>query len=76
MAPRRLPRGTRVDAVSLGYKIERPQKERLDAIARNAGVSSAVLIEKMLDHLELTDQGIPVWWEPLPRDGELPIDSA
>lgn len=75
MAPRRLPRGTRKDPVPVGYRIESEYKTRLDNVARNAGVSTSVLIEHMVEHLELTDQGIPVWWTPLPRDEELPINS-
>ncbi|WP_440711641.1 hypothetical protein [Herbiconiux sp. YIM B11900] len=77
MAPRRRPRGTLIDPVSMGYEVERASKARFDAVAERAGVSSAVLFERMVDHLELTDQGLPIWWpEELPRDGELPIDSA
>jgi hypothetical protein len=76
MAAARLPRGTRIEPVALGYKIERAKKERLDAIASNAQVSAAVLIEHMIDRLELTDQGVPVWWTPLPRDEELPITGT
>ena len=77
MAPRRRPRGTLLDPVSMGYEVERASKAKLDAVAERAGVSSAVLFERMVEHLELTDQGLPVWWpEELSRDGELPIDSA
>ncbi|MCJ1697865.1 hypothetical protein MT349_18945 [Rathayibacter caricis] len=76
MAARRLPRGSRKDPVQLGYAVERPIKETLNAIARNAGVSTAVVIERMVEHVELTDQGIPTWWEPLPRDNELPMSAA
>lgn len=75
MAVRRRPRGTLLDPVNMGYQVERVSKEQFDAIAERAGVSSAVLFEAVVEHLELTDQGIPTWWTPLPRDGELPIDS-
>jgi len=61
--------------VPVGWRIERASKSKLDAIAANAGVSAAVLIEQVIDHIELTDQGIPVWFEPLPRDEELPITA-
>ncbi|PPF25747.1 hypothetical protein C5C42_13430 [Rathayibacter sp. AY1F7] len=73
MAARRLPRGSRKDPVALGYEVERPIKERLNAIARNANVSSAVVLTRMIERVELTEQGVPTWWEPLPRDNELPI---
>lgn len=76
MAPRRRPRGTLVDPVPIGYVVERPSKEKFDAVAVRAGISSAVLFEMVVDHLELTDQGLPVWMPRQDRDGELPINSA
>jgi hypothetical protein len=65
-----------MDPVPMGYVVERPSKEKFDAIAVRAGISSAVLFEQIVDHLELTDQGIPTWMPPLERDGELPIGPA
>lgn len=76
MAPRRRPRGTLLDPVPIGYVVERPSKEKFDAVAVRAGISSAVLFEMVVDHLELTDQGLPVWMPQQDRDGELPINSA
>lgn len=63
-----------IDPVATGWEIERAAKERLEAIASNARVSAAVMVEKIIEHVEVTDQGVPVWWEPLPRDEELPIN--
>lgn len=60
----------------MGYVVERVSKKTFDDVAVRAGISSAVLFELVIDHLELTDQGIPTWMNPLDRDGELPIDSA
>lgn len=76
MAPRRRPRGSLVDPISVGYVVEQASKDRLDAIAQNAGVSSSLMYEQLIEHVELTDQGIPVWWKPLPRDEELPINGT
>lgn len=77
MAPRRRPRGSLVDPVPIGYVVERAAKERLDRIADLASVSSAVMFEHILEHLELTSRGLPVTWpEQELHDGELPIDSA
>ncbi|KSU51596.1 hypothetical protein SAMN05216418_0129 [Microbacterium enclense] len=76
MAPRRRPWGSRNDPVALGYEVERPVRDKLRAIADNMGVATSVLIEQMVEHLELTDQGIPAWWEPLPRDDELAMPAA
>ncbi|CAI7614675.1 unnamed protein product [Penicillium discolor] len=65
MAPRRRPRGSLVDPVPLGYVVERSAKERLDRLADQAAVSSAVI------------RGLPVTWpEQELHDGELPIDAA
>jgi predicted DNA-binding protein len=65
------------DPIRTGYEIERAAKDRLDALAAHAGVSSALYFERLIENVELNDQGLPVWWpEELPRDGELPIDSA
>ena len=59
-----------------GWKIERASKLRIESMARNANVSAAVMLELLAEHVELTDQGIPVWMPEKDRAGELPIDSA
>lgn len=79
MAAQRLPRGTRQKPVRLGWAIEERKKQRLEALAAHAGVSGAVFLERLIDHVdtELNDRGLPTWWpEQQPRDGELPIDTA
>lgn len=77
MAPRRRPRGSLVDPVPIGYVVERTAKDRLDQIADLASVSSAVMFEHIMEHLELTSRGLPATWpEQELHDGELPIDSA
>jgi hypothetical protein len=79
MTVRRLPRGTRLETVALGWKVERGSKRTFEAMAANADVSAAVFFEKVVDHLEqeLTLQGLPSWWPAQePADGELPIDTA
>lgn len=61
----------------IGYVVERHAKDRLDAIADAAAVSSAVMFEHIIEHLELTSRGLPVTWpEQQLQDGELPIDAA
>lgn len=77
MAPRRRPRGSLVNPVPLGYVVEGAAKKKLDDIADNAAVSSAVMFEHIMEHLELTARGLPVTWpEQELHDGELPIDAA
>lgn len=69
-------RGSLQDPVIPGWRIERSTKDLADRIAERAGISTSELVDEMVAHLELTDQGIPVWLPPLGRDGELPIDTA
>ncbi|WP_181431234.1 hypothetical protein [Curtobacterium sp. MCBD17_021] len=76
MTARRRPRGTLVDPVLPGWRIERAAKERLETLARNAGVSAAVMVELLTEHVEVTDQGIPVWMPEQDRRQELPIPAA
>ena len=76
MAARRRPRGTLVDPVLPGWRIERAAKERVETLARNAGVSAAVMVELLTQHVEVTDQGIPVWMPEHDRREELPISAA
>lgn len=73
---RRLPRGTRVDPVRTPWLIERSAKERFDAMAHHAGMSSGAFLEAVIDHLasDLTSRGVPSWLpQPPPSEGELPI---
>lgn len=65
-----------VQPVQLAYTVEGASKSRFEAIAKRSGMTGAVFFEAVVDHLELTDQGIPSWVPPLDRDGELPIDTA
>lgn len=67
--------GTRVQPKTLGWEVELESKQRFEAIAKRMGLSYSVFFEQVVEHLELTDQGIPPWAPPLDRDGELPIDS-
>ncbi|MET2012956.1 hypothetical protein ABXJ56_15540 [Microbacterium chocolatum] len=74
MTARKLPRNTRVDPARLSLVIERRRKTRLEQLALHLNVSSAALLEAMIDHLdeELTVRGVPVWWpSPELKDGEL-----
>lgn len=74
MAPRR-ERGSILQAAQVRVTIEADVKDKFDKVAAKCGLSGAQFFEELVKNLELTDQGIPTWWTPLPRDGELPIDS-
>ncbi len=69
-------RGALLDPVQPSWRIERQTKVRADAIAARVGISTSEFVDELVAHIELTDQGIPVWMPELPRDGELPIDTA
>lgn len=74
MAVKRLPRNTRVNPKRVGWLIEEHSKERFEQIAARCGVSAAVFLERVVEHLEteLTDRGLPSWWpETELEDGEL-----
>ncbi|WP_282837298.1 hypothetical protein [Microbacterium flavum] len=75
-AVQRRERGTMIKPVALTYTVEKASKDRFEAIAGRSGLSAALFFEAVVEHLELTDQGIPPWVPPLSRDGELPIDTA
>ena len=79
MSDRRLPWGSRENPVSVGWAIEQWRKDRLSQLAAHAGVSNAVFLEAVIDHLEeeLNDRGLPTWWPAQePNDGELPIGDV
>lgn len=64
-----------VDPITAGWRIERAAKDQVETWARNAGVSSALMVELLIEHVEVTDQGIPVWMPEQDRREELPITA-
>ena len=72
---RRRPRGTLIDPIGVHWDVEREAKDKFAAAALAADVSEAVMFEAMVQNLELNDSGVPVWWTPLPRAEELPINT-
>lgn len=73
MTPRRLPRGTRQQPVTLGYDVEKVNKDRWAEIAGNAKVSPSALFDRMVETIELDEHGVPTWFKR--SDEELPIDA-
>ena len=71
MAPRRLPRGTRKEPVTLGYDVEKVNKDRWAQIASQSGMSPSALFDRMVETIELDESGRHVW---LPAAEGLPID--
>jgi len=77
MAVRRLPRGTRIHPVTLGYDVERVNKDRWAGIAEHVGMSASALFDRMVENIALDELGYPLWLPEQPLlDGELPIDPA
>lgn len=70
--------------------VERTSRDRWKEIADHNGISPSAMFDAMVDNIELTMSGRPVWLpEPLiepsaeapkpprpPKDGELRIDDA
>jgi len=78
MTVERLPRNTRLNPKRVSWLIEESKKQRFEQLAEHAGVSAAVFLERVIDHLEdeLTDRGLPEWWPaPEKKDGELDMPS-
>jgi hypothetical protein len=73
----RLPKGTRVKPVRLGWAIEEPRKNVIDDLANRAGVSSAVILEAIIDHIQpdIPKVGLPSWML-VEEQGVLPIAQA
>jgi len=61
MSPRRK-RGTLKDPTGIHWDVERASKEKFDALAKLGGVSSAVFFERVVDHIEVNELGLPTWW--------------
>lgn len=69
----RQPKGSRVDAVQVHWIIDRASKKSIDDAARRAGVSASAFIDRLVEHLELDDTGLPTWWPETDASEELPI---
>jgi hypothetical protein len=71
----RRPRGTLLEPAKVHWEVEKAAKDKFDAIADRLELSGAQFFEYMVEHLELTDQGVPVWWPEQDRSEELPIND-
>ena len=77
MAKEKTLRGTVQVSVQQRFTVDAETKRQFDTFARQAGVSNSYFFTKLVESVELNDRGLPTWWlDELPRDGELPIDSA
>ncbi|WP_344257677.1 hypothetical protein [Agromyces humatus] len=63
--------------MTLGYDVERTNKDRWADIAAHVGMSPSALFDRMVENIELDGRGYPTWLPEQPlKDGELPIDPA
>lgn len=59
--------------MTLGYDVERVNKNRWADIAAAAGISPSALFDRMVETIELDEHGAPTWFDR-PAE-ELPIDT-
>lgn len=70
---RRRPRGTLVAPASLGWVVERANKERFSELAEKAGMSNAAFFDAMVENLVLKEDGLPNWLPTQQKEEELPL---
>lgn len=68
--PRSKRRG--VETTPLFSHVTPETKQRIDAIAHATGTRKNVVIERIIEHLEVDSDGVPVWWPPDEQE-ELPL---
>lgn len=74
MSVTRRRRGSLKDGAPLGWMIERTHKARFDELALRAGLSQAVFLERVIEHLEV-DADQQISWSAVPNNVEAPTDS-
>lgn len=71
MAVLRRERGSRVKPKVFGFTIEEESSEQISKVSQRMGTSRSHLIDLLIEHLELTDEGVPTWWTPQTKTTEL-----
>ncbi len=67
-------RGTAAGSVPLFAHVAPEAKAVVDRVAEATGAPKWAVIEAILSHVEIGDDGVPVWWTvPTPNQGELPL---
>lgn len=69
-------RGTSIGNVQVGYTIPPESKQLLADISRRLGISASEGLELVLAHLELADDGLPVWVDRNQLEEALPLAQA
>lgn len=69
-------RGTSIGNVQVGYTIPPESKQLLAEISRRLGISASEGLELVLSHLELAEDGLPVWADRDQLEEALPMAQA
>ncbi|MBG6218731.1 hypothetical protein IWX75_003218 [Arthrobacter sp. CAN_A6] len=72
----RRPRGSAVDTVQVNYKVPKECKSRLEEVSKRMGVSASEGLEKILMHLDLDADGLPMWVDRDQLPEALPMAKA
>lgn len=75
IVPRRA-RGTSVNNIQAGYTLPPESKQFLADISKRLGISASEGLELVLAHLELADDGLPVWADRSHIEEALPMARA
>jgi hypothetical protein len=75
VVPRRA-RGTSIDNIQAGYTIPPESKKFLADISLRMGISASEGLELVLRHVELADDGLPVWADREHIEEALPMAQA
>ncbi|GAA4492224.1 hypothetical protein GCM10023171_37020 [Microbacterium panaciterrae] len=55
--------GAVADPVLVSWRIELATRSRVNDLAKRASMSASEFVDRMVEHLELTPQGVPPWVE-------------
>lgn len=73
----RRPRGSKTDVVTLFAEVDEQAGDALEHMRRATGAPKWAILEHLLKHAELTEDGIPVGWpDAANTQEELPIRRA
>jgi predicted DNA-binding protein len=62
--------GAVANPVLVSWRIELATRNRVNELAKRSGMSASEFVDRMVEHVVLTPQGVPPWVEPYISDGE------
>ncbi|WP_340290853.1 hypothetical protein [Aquipuribacter hungaricus] len=72
----RRPRGSGHGRVALFTEVDAGTKAIVDHVSSVTGAPKWAVVEAMVLHTPLGDDGLPVWWESLMHQEELPLPRS